>query len=351
MSGQNQFLNGVLLLTLSLFAPALLAEGKSSSLIFKKRKPFQVTGQLAPFRFIVDNRLLFEQPRSYTEIKVNGTAVKLQDQSGRLFSFEIDQDSISVEATGWNGVSDTYKLKIGRLKESKYDGEQFRFTVDGSIFRATIDGSEVAMAENKIVWHPGKRALEPHQLVLVGEGKIPDTQIEFQLVNQTEFKKLTAQKRREDRKNPNRLIAGKKEGWLDKVTWQHVEVDLGLRFGAESSFSFSASLTPKYVYNKTWGLKGFAGLAAFSSAGGGFALGPKIGLHLTHELDAFPINLEVGPSVYVLSQAVGFSASVDLAAAYSLAGMVDFVHAVGLGYSFWLTPSAHTIRGFIEFKF
>ncbi len=183
---------------------------------------------------------------------------------------------------------------------------------------------------------------------LVGEGAIPSVTYEFQLVNRTEYLKLAVTKQREDRGNRNRLIASTPSGGSGK--WRLAEVDFGIRFGGGSAPSLGISLAPK-LSGGTLALKALLGVALFS-ASPLMQVGPRLGLHLVYsDPISSPLAIEGGPSVYILSGGVGTAATIDLAGAYALTQPLGPIHSVGLGYSFWLTPSAHQLSLSLGLKF
>ena len=345
----------ILSLTCALSAHAEGPAGSAaSSIVFQSRRPLQVTGQLAPFRFLVNDVLLFERPRSYTEMMVNNIKVRLtkteEDRNARFFKFETDAEALSIVAKTWNDLKDEFKLRTPKVTSVKWDGEQFTFLLTQNSDYATIDKDRVRVDDDKISWDPGAKSLDPHTLVLRGEGLVPDTTIDFQLVSKTEYRDRLAKKKREDKKNKNRLLAGKKETWIDRVEWKQAEFDLGLRFGGGSSFTLGAALAPHYAYSPTFGLRGLLGVAVFTGPLG-LEVGPRLGLHATYALPFAPARVELGPSVYLLTQGVGLAAAIDLLALYELGGQIPLVDTVGLNYSLWLKPSASALRLVTQIKF
>lgn len=325
----------------------------ATSVVFLNRKPIQVTGQLAPFRFLVNDRLIFERPRSYTELSVNNIKVRLtateEDKTSRFFKFETDADTLTLVAKTWNGDTDDFKLRLPKVVSAKWDGEQVIFKVEHNSDYVAIDNQRETVHDDKIEWITSKPR-EPHELLMRGEGMVPDSRVEFQVVSKSEYKAKLAQKKREEKKNKNRLLANKKETWLDRVEWNQVEVNLGMRLGPTSALAFGASLAPHYAYSPTFGLRGLIGATGFSGTLG-LELGARAGFRFTYALPFAPLRLEVGPSAYLFNQGIGLAAAVEALALYELPGKFPPLDALGLSYSLWLKPTANTLHLVAQLKF
>ncbi len=313
--------------------------------VFVRKRPFQITGQLSPFRFLVDNRLLFERPRSYVKFKLNGIDVKSRDDGMRLFQFETDSDKLTLQLGAWNGVGERMKVEPGHLKKAGFQGDQFVFSFEGRVQQAQIDGQVVTISNEQIEWHPGRRKNGPHKLTLIGEGAIPSVTYDFELVTRAEYTKRLALKQREDRGNKNRLIASAPTG----SKWNLAEIDLGMQFGGASAPGLGISLAPK-LSNGTFSWKGLLGVTLFATKPD-MQVGPRLGLHLVYANPSLPIAVEGGPSVYLLSGGAGGTITFDLGAGFELPQPLGPLHTIGLGYSFWITPGAHQLRLIFGLKF
>ncbi len=319
--------------------------------VFTKKRSFQITGQLSPFRFLVDGRLLYERPRSFSSLRVNNVAVTIREDNRRYFEFETDADKFALEAKTWSGLADRFKLEPGRLISARWTGKKFLFTVGGEVAQAKIDGQIVSLTKEKIEWSPGDNVQTTHHLVLIGEGAVPSVTIEFQLVSGEQHALLTASKQSEEHSNKNRLTASVQESWLDKVQWRLLQVEGGTRTaGGRSNETFGLLLAPQYPFNKTLGLRGLLGISLFNAVGG-LQWGPHLGLHLTCLLSIASLSIEAGPSLVNLNHNVGNVVSMDAALSFPLSTVVSFIDHAGLSYSSWLTSKTTVVKLFIAAKF